>query len=310
MLRQLTAQFDAAMASQNLTSTRNPRLRESIREVMLDVQRTLPLNEEENDRIANRWLADAPGDWELFTATMPDDDQAWPQPFWEAHVHIEKACREAAAALDAGQFARAAELIAGDAQLRIYWADEPLHSLACAETIEQTLRPRIHAWLELEISILARWSLQSPKASAAERMSGPLRAFFEAEHMHPGSHWLHCAKNFTSAVSLPDLRKRLRGEHPDECLPSLTTLKRWSCGKVFPQRDGKLTRFGQRVAARAHIDHPALRSAEVADVLLTLYLVARRLHTVAWIAKVVHSQPARSLRLSFDRWRAHGRDLD
>lgn len=306
MLRQLAEHLHAHMAPQNLMSARNKPLLGVLEVGMSDIQRALPRGQEEVDRVANLWLASAPGDWELFTATMPDDEQAWPQAFWDTYVHIEKACREANAALAEGQFGHAAELIADNERLRVYWGEEHLHSLACAQTVEQTLRARAHAWLELEISILARWSLQSPKAAAAERMSGPVRAFFEADVLRPGSHWLQCAKAFTTAVSLRDLRKRLLGGHPDEYLPSLTTLKRWSCGAVFPQRDEKLTRFGQRVAERAHVDHPALRSDEVADVLLTLYLVARRLDTAAWI---VQSHPAQRLRHSFDRWREHGRDL-
>jgi hypothetical protein len=230
-----------------------------------------------------------PGKWAYFRMGAANSKS----PFFDEYVRIEAKSQAADAALYGGDFRRAAELIQGNSSLCPYWNDAALQGLANATTPDETLRPRLWAWLQLQVSVLAKWSMREPAmqvqqdcGSLADLLSG-LR---DDDSSAPGAQWLRAMVRLTRAKSLAKMLALVRYE-ADLCdLPSEATIKRWSRGSIFPVSSPKLEKFAQRVIDRAVITDPKVNRAEVFESVKWYYWAARRFNSLLWFATMLHSE--------------------
>lgn len=102
--------------------------------------------------------------WELFTAAPVRPNMPHPLEY----ARIERFCRVADEAVQAGDYRGAAVAISAKDELRIFWSDEALDALATSQTLAETVLPRLAAYLELQMSCLARTSVM-------EHFASPLR---------------------------------------------------------------------------------------------------------------------------------------
>lgn len=257
-----------------------------------------------SERGADQILASLPGDWECFLSGM-QDESGFPSAFMKRYVEIERNSREADAALNAGEFARAAVLVYGNPNLCSYWRDEDLESLAQASDLAESLRPRLRAWLQLQLSILAERAVRSVELVEAQKICGSWEGLMAGECVQPGRHWIRMVKDLAGAKSLPDLLRQLQRGIPDVTfLPSEITLKRWSSGSVFPPFDDALKIFVERVAERAHVHQPSLDKDRASVAVLKTHAAANRIYHLSSMAAVLEVNYAEVMRQSYASWSA------
>lgn len=230
-----------------------------------------------------------PGKWAYFRMGAANSKS----PFFDEYVRIEAESQAADAALYGGDFRRAAQLIQGNSSLRPYWNDAALQGLANATTHDKTLRPRLWAWLQLQVSVLAKWSMREP-AMQVQQDCGSLSDLLSGlrdddDSSAPGAQWLRTMVRLTRAKSLAKMLALVRYE-ADLDLPSEATIKRWSRGSIFPVSSPKLEKFAQRVIDRAVINDPKVNRAEVFESVKWYYWAARRFNSLLWFATMLHSE--------------------
>jgi hypothetical protein len=230
-----------------------------------------------------------PGKWAYFRMGAANSKS----PFFDEYVRIEAESQAADAALYEGDFRRAAELIQGNSSLRPYWNDAALQVLANATTHDKTLRPRLWAWLQLQVSVLAKWSICGPAMQVQQDcgcLADLLNGLRDDDSSAPGAQWLRAMVRLTRTKSLAKMLALVRYE-ADLCdLPSEATIKRWSRGSIFPVPSPKLEKFAERVIVRAAIADPKVDRAEVLESVKWYYWAARRFNSLLWFATMLHSE--------------------
>lgn len=215
-------------------------------------------------------------------------------PYFDEYVRIESESQAADSALYEGDFRRAAELTQGNSSLRPYWTDAALQGLANATTSNDTLRPRLLAWLHLQVSVLAKWSVREATALQAQHDCGSLADLLsemrDDDWAAPGSQWLRAMVHLTKAQSVAKILTLVRSETNLGDLPSEATIKRWSRGSIFPVPTSKLEKFVQRVSDRAAIANPKVNRDEVFESVKWYYWAARRFNSLLWFATMLHSE--------------------
>ncbi len=261
-----------------------------------------------SDQAADRITANLPGPWGCFLLGMRDDAE-FPTVFMKKYVETEAASKEADASLALGDFATTAALVRSHPVLRFYWCEEDLDTLARAQNLSETLRPRLHAWLQLQLSIVAQGAVRNPESVQAQELCGNWMELLADDLVLPGKHWLRMAKELIGAKSLPKLHQQLllNGTDP-KTLPSNATIKRWSRGVIFPQRTEALQTFIDRVAARAHINRPSVEIDLAYFAVVQAYCAANRFHHAGLMAAHLGSGPAGKMRQSFGFWSEHHRE--
>ena len=121
-------------------------------------------------KFTDEMLTQLPGNWACFRMGAPN----WRSPYFNEYVLIEAETKAADLALQEGNYRFAAELVQNSPHLRQYWNKDTIRSLASATTPEETLRPRLLAWLHLQVDVLAKWSTQDPVALQTQRDCGSL----------------------------------------------------------------------------------------------------------------------------------------
>ncbi|WP_139313419.1 hypothetical protein [Rhodoferax antarcticus] len=234
-------------------------------------------------------LMQMPGNWACFRMGA-DKLQS---PYFDEYVTIETEVKAADVALDEGNYQRAAELVQSNANLRQYWSDENLRNLASATTPNATLSPRLQAWLQLQVSVLAKWAMRESVALQAQQNCGSLEHLLNALRddgsAAPGAMWLRAMVRLTKAHSIAEALRLVRNETLVEDLPSEATIKRWSRGSLFPVASEKLEKFIRRVSLRAGIADPNLNHAEVFESAQRYYWAARRFDSILWFVSLAHS---------------------
>lgn len=261
----------------------------------------------ESNEIADRISGELPGLWGCFIAGIREEP-TYPTAFMRAYVEIELASKRADAALVVGDFRNAAALVRADPMLNLFWRNHDLDVLATAQTERETLRPRLHAWLQLQLSVVARQAVRHPGAIQAQELCGKYSDLLTGHQIQPGVSWLRMAKRLAGAASLAQLREQLLLNSTDPAsLPSEATFKRWNRGIIFPQRTDQLRTFIERVAARGHIYRPVLAANKICDALVRMYVTAHRLNHVGFFASLLWQEPATHVQRSFDEWCDHHR---
>lgn len=234
-------------------------------------------------------LAQMPGGWVLFCMGASN----WKTPYFDEYVHIEAESKAADAALHDGDFRRVADLVQNNSRLSPYWSDAALQCLASATTHDQTLRPRLLAWLQLQVDVLAKWSIRDRRALQAQQDCGSLEYLLTElrsdDSAAPGALWLRAMVLLTKAKSLPKMLEQIRNKPNLSDLPSEATIKRWNRGIKFPMPSPKLEKFVERVSFRAAIADRSLKQPEVFESARWYYWAARRFDSILWFATLLHS---------------------
>jgi hypothetical protein len=237
-------------------------------------------------------LAQMPGNWACFRMGYTNGKS----PFFDEYVLIEAESKVADTALHEGNYRLAAKLVQNSSRLRQYWSDETISSLASAKTLNETLRPRLRAWLQLQVAVLARWSMREPEALQTQRDCGSLDFLLDSLRgdgpAAPGAMWLRAMVRLTKAQSLAKMLALVRNETLASDLPSEATIKRWSRGSIFPVPSKKLEKFVERVSSRAAIADQKLDPADVYESARWYYWAARRFDSILWFATLSHSGTA------------------
>jgi len=273
--------------------------RDSLRSILSMVQEALPSSTAaqfqaaaqavKDGKFTDDLLAQLPGNWACFRMGTPD----MKSPYFSEYVLVEAESKPADAALHEGNYRHAAELLQNNERLRRYWNEETIKGLASATTPAETLRPRLRAWLQLQVDVLAKWSTQDPVALQTQRDCGSLENLLtglrDDAQVAPGAMWLRAMTRLTKAHSLAEMLALVRKETDPSTLPSEATIKRWSRGSQFPVPSQKLEKFVQRVSRRAAIADQNLSYAGVFESARWYYWAAKRFHSVLWFATMFHS---------------------
>lgn len=259
---------------------------------------------DKSDEIANKWLAQAPGDWACFSANLKPSDP-WPGHFISTYVEIENASSAANRVLANGRFSELGGLVCSNPSLSPYWHSSVLNDLACSKQLADSLKPRLKAWIQLELDLIARFALESPSAVRSIPICGEFDSLLTGRWTDPGAAWLGHAIALTGTRSVVDLHKLLISNQPRGASPSKATLDRWSSAKQFPQQGPQLQAFVDRVSACAHLYRSSLSPGEVAEALRTHYFVAQRLNRTIWVASRLYIEPRNALAEWLRRWRLH-----
>lgn len=238
--------------------------------------------------VTDELLAQMPGVWASFRMGASKGKP----PYLDEYVLIEAQCQGVDAALHEGNYRRAAELIQSIPSLRQYWSDDALQGLASATTINEILRPRLQAWLQLQVDVLAKWSMRDPRALQAQHHCGNLAYLLTAlrddDSAAPGALWLRAMIRLTKAKSLAKMIEQVRKETHFSDLPSEATIKRWSRASIFPVQSLKLEKFVERVSRRAVIADFKLDHSEVFESAMWYHWAARRFDSMLWFATLSH----------------------
>lgn len=263
-----------------------------------------------SDQVANQILEVLPGDWGCYLLGMRDDPD-FPTAHMRRYREVEVHSKAADAALAVGDFGRTADIVCDHPNLRIYWRDEVLSALAQARDLGETLRPRLRAWLQLQISILAERAVRNAETLQAQQITGSWEFLMTGDRIQPGKHWVGMVKRLVGARSVPDLLRQLQSNITNvEALPSEITVKRWGSGSVLPPFNETLQVFIERVGARAHIHQPSVSSDQAYSAVLKAHAAATRIHHLGSMAALVETNPSDAMRQSFRWWCHYHEGLD
>lgn len=234
-------------------------------------------------------LEQMPGNWACFRMGAANGKS----PYVDEYVLIESESKAAETAMQEGNYRRAAELVQNNSSLRRHWSDDALQGLADARTPNETLRPRLQAWLQLQVDVLAKWSMREQKALQAQHNCGNLEYLLAELHnedaVAPGAQWLRAMVRLTEAKSLARMLKQVRNETDPRHLPSEATIKRWSRGSMFPVLSPKLEKFVERVSHRAAIAKPSVDRSALFESSMWYHWAARRFDSILWFAALLHT---------------------
>lgn len=233
-------------------------------------------------------LEQMPGSWACYRMGAVNGRS----PYVDEYVLIEAESKAAEKIMQKGNYRQAAELVQNNSNLRHYWSGDALQGLADATTPNETLRPRLQAWLQLQVDVLAKWSMREQKALQAQHHCGSLECLLTGlqnkDAAAPGSQWLRAMVSLTEAKSLARMLKQVRNETDPRHLPSEATIKRWSRGSMFPVPSPKLEKLVDRVSHRAAIAKPSVDRSELFESLRWYYWAARRFDSILWFASLLY----------------------
>lgn len=240
-------------------------------------------------------LEQMPGNWACYRMGAANGKS----PYVDEYVLIEAESKAAETAMQEGNYRQAAELVQNNPRLRHYWSDDALQGLADAAIPNETLRPRLQAWLQLQVDVLAKWSMRNQRALQAQQDCGNLEYLLDGlrndDVVAPGAQWLREMVRLTEAKSLARMLKQVRNETNPRHLPSEATIKRWSRGSMFPVLSPKLEKFVERVSHRAAIAKPSVDRSALFESSMWYYWAARRLDSILWFATLLHAGSSTSV---------------
>ena len=254
------------------------------------------------------------GFWSWFTLGQTEPFSA----FSKTYVALEPACALANALLASGQFVDAASEVKKSAEISIYWRHGSLDSLARAQSVEQTLAPRLKAWLELQMSILAKVSLTNEIAVESESRCGPFMKMLTGSPAKPGKTMMQHIQQFAGLGSLAKLKDATSNFCAERQFPSDATFNRWCSGGIFPSHK----RLEPFLHAVAQLNSAKCQGKPGGQLLFAQFYVARRFTAVLGMAELwcragtgaveQHlgaSSPSHWAVESFDHWQRHWREM-
>lgn len=251
--------------------------------------------------------------WDLFTAAPGRPNQPHPLEY----ARIESLCRVADEALQAGNYRRAADAVLSQEELRSFWSDEALEALAASRTLAETVLPRLAAYLELQMSCLARVSVMEHFASPLTWACGEFAPVIQDDG-RPGRHFMRYCLGLTRAKTQAAFMEIVAdASEADGRLPEIATIKRWFSGCVFPP-EASITPVIHALMRwiTAQGQHAVAVDAIPERYLMRLFFAARRTKSAQDLAQLLLKVPSGSALLgadaagpwavdSYRRWVAH-----
>ena len=254
------------------------------------------------------------GAWSCFVLGQRETFSA----FSKAYSELEPACARVNEILAAGKFADAASEVMNTAEISIFWRHRAAEFLAKAQSVEQTLAPRLKAWLELQMSVLAKVSLTNEIAKASQCLCGSFRNMLTGSPAKPGKIIMRHFQQFSGLGSLASLKAAVADLCVELQFPSDATFNRWCSGSIFPAQK----RFEPFLRAAGHLGADKLQGQSYEQLLFAQFYVARRFTAVLAIADLWRrsggtsvekhlgaSTPSQWAVESFDHWQQHWREM-
>ncbi len=169
------------------------------------------------------------GPWRMFLAGAGPSSSVY---LAKEFTRVETLCVAADEALGRCDLAGAAKAVAQQPEAVAFWRHGSLEQLASSTTLEQSLIPRLVAYLELQMSCVAMASaLESRSVLAGEELVRRLLV----GRRRPGANFMRYLLDVVGARTQAELLNFAAGHLGDgEALPSEATTKRWFSGAVFP----------------------------------------------------------------------------
>lgn len=241
-------------------------------------------------------------------------------PYSAEYARIEKLCLAADKALFAGDYRSAATAVSLQPELRLFWRDEALDALAGAATLAETVPARLAAYLELQMSCLAKVSQIGEDASPVTWTDGEFFPVVQPDGQ-PGRHYMRNCMQIARVKSQGAFLAVIGDfAHSNDRLPETATLKRWCSGKVFPPL-ASISPVGRALLelVRARENSSIAAGSEPERCPGRLFSAARRTNAALEIAKLLVKSPAGAVLLgsedagkwaadSYQRWVKHWRD--
>ncbi|MCD2514592.1 hypothetical protein [Comamonas endophytica] len=184
--------------------------------------------------------------------------------------------------------------------------------------MEQTLAPRLKAWLELQMSILAKVSLTNGIAIASQGICGSFRNMLIGSPAKPGQTMLRHFQHFACLGSLAKLKDAVADLCAEPQFPSDATFIRWCSGSIFPAQK----RFEPFLQALAQLGAEQFLGQSGEQLLFAQFYVARRFTAVLAMADlwrcadviatekyVGAASPSQWAVESFEHWQHHWREM-
>jgi hypothetical protein len=220
------------------------------------------------------------GEWALAAGGFGDSGHV----VFAEYVRLEALSAAATRAVRVNDFQGAAACVCDCPELRIFWRHGSLDRLAAAETAEASLFPRLVAYLEVQMSCLAKFSLSGGKPAMAQRLAGPFEQLLRDRPAAPGGQWIRCLQHIAGTGSMAKLLELAisDGSSGDD-LPSEATFKRWCSGAVFPPEDHVVSLVEAVArATRSTVDFETKRRA-----LEDQFVFARRVNAALQFASLI-----------------------
>ncbi len=254
------------------------------------------------------------GAWSWFVHGQTEPFSA----FSKAYAELDPVCARANGLLAAGKFVDVASEILNTDAISVFWRHGALDELAKAQSVEQTLTPRLKAWLELQMSVLAKVSLNNETAVASQDICGSFRSMLTESPPKPGKTMMKHYQQFSGLASLAKLKCAVADLCDESQFPSDATFNRWCSGGIFPAQ----RRFEPFLQALAQLGSKQLRGQSGEQLLFAPFYVARRFTAVLamadlWLCAGVISteknlgaaSPSEWAVESFDHWQHHWREM-
>ena len=200
--------------------------------------------------------------------------------FTKTYAELEPACGTASELLASGRFVDAASEVTKNPEISIFWRHGALDSFATAQSLEQTLAPRLKAWLELQMSVLAKVSLTNEFAIASQNMCGLFANMLLGSPAKPGKTMMRHFQHFAGLESLAKLKAATSNLCAEQHFPSDATFNRWCSGSIFPAQK-RLEPFLQAIGQLGSAQLPGKPGEQL---LWTQFYVARRFTAVLGMA--------------------------
>lgn len=237
-----------------------------------------------------RERVNALGEWALIVRLCPEDN--WMHASATHCAETEWASQVALERLRESNFSGLADEVQRNPTLQNYFSPKAVRALRMAQSVEQTVIVRASALCEFLLSQVARLSFAS-----IEFLNDPslldafqyLLAPDKKGRVRPGRaflDWLRCEAGAPSMAGLLGIAAK-HLDRMDTRLPSESTLKRWSCGQVFPSERVLMALVKPLAGSWGDKDASSPRSKRVGAV----YCVARRLDALLRLAQCLFIQP-------------------
>lgn len=254
---------------------------------------------------------EAIGRWQCFTQSG-----SRLSPFEKEYASLESHCACADKAVQSGDFAGAAALIGNSEMLLPYWRNGSLDQMAQAESAEQTYEPRLVAWLELQMSVLAKLTVSNLEAVECQKLSGSFENLLEGLPVKPFARWIRCLQNFSGAKSQSKFYSLAISSTEAEPFAGEATFKRWFSGSTVPSEKQALELMQSVVRTTVGDTDACANDRLLAErAFQAQFWVARRIDGAIRFASLINPQSVEKrlaaasvsewAKESFNHWKSH-----
>lgn len=255
------------------------------------------------------------GEWESFTMGVEATGKL--SIFQQQYKELEPHCHEADIQLKSENYSEVSKLIRDSSILNKYWKNDYLEKLSKSKNLDETLSPRISAWLELQISIISKYSTTNKYALEYQKISSDfdqLISRINNKPIKPGAQWIRCVQKISGEKTLSNLLQMAIGKTDSENLPSEINFKRWCNGSLFPSEINAEEFIIRITNSISNKSNNFTKPTPIQLALWSQYLIAKRLSFVLDFANSLinsekierHLTPSNAsewMQTSFDYWK-------